>query len=493
MIDYWFQNDIPDTHPQTLILKTRYTPGGMLAAALSSARELSDEIPQALGLAEVERLERSGKITAVDTVSGPGVNLEGHAPPDLTAMSALAQHESLDDPTTATILRFASDVDMESLSARLDSDPLVEFASRVPVRYLAMPVDTGLEPRATTTTLDLLEARVTQLENRAARRGPQSWLWNLRRIGLADIDQVRYDHAGDIRVGVLDTGVDTEHPALIDRVRHAPGAQLPTDRDLIGHGTHVAGTINCRPNSRLNTRGICDAQVLAWKIFDDEPDYLQRGNVFLYLVDPVRYRRALAQCVGAVDVVNLSIGGPQPPDRQEEALFQALLNSGTTIVAAMGNERSSGSRTSYPAAIPGVVAVGATSVTDSVAPFSNQGDHIALSAPGVGIWSTMPRYAGQVGFRAVAGEHGRPVPGAPIPREIDYAAEQGTSMASPHVAAAAAILLANSHRPRTPQDVRDILMATASPVPDMGTARWSRDFGYGMLNLERLLLAAENL
>src|SRR5262249_29705258 len=151
------------------------------------------------------------------------------------------------------------------------------------------------------------------------------------------------------------------------------------------------------------------------------------------------YRRALADSLDqGINVINLSIGGPGRPDFQEQTLFDSLLANGTTIVAAMGDERLEGSPTSFPAAIPWVIAVGATSLNDRVANFSNRGNHISVCAPGVAIWSTLPTYPGQFGFEAVIGPNGEPVEGKPQRRDTDYAAWDGTSMATPHVTAAVA-------------------------------------------------------
>jgi subtilisin family serine protease len=144
------------------------------------------------------------------------------------------------------------------------------------------------------------------------------------------------------------------------------------------------------------------------------------------------YHRALAACVESpVDVLNLSIGGPGVPDAVERSLFDQLIAAGVTICAAMGNERQHGSPTSYPAAIPGVIAVGATALDDSVTVFSNSGNHIALSAPGKAIWSTLPTHPGQTGFGAVVAPNGMPQQGKPMRRETDYDAWDGTSMATP--------------------------------------------------------------
>jgi len=199
------------------------------------------------------------------------------------------------------------------------------------------------------------------------------------------------------------------------------------------------------------------------------------------------YRRALADCVQTpVDVMNLSIGGPGEPDAQEKWLFEQLLSAGTIICAAMGNERQYGSPTSYPGAIPGVVAVGATSLDDTVAVFSNRGNHIAVSAPGKAIWSTLPTYAGQTGFYATIGSDGSPRQGKPVRRETDYDAWDGTSMATPHVTGAAALMVANKGK-LTPSKARDRLMQTADKVAEMKDAKFSPDYGAGRLNLAKLL------
>jgi subtilisin family serine protease len=152
----------------------------------------------------------------------------------------------------------------------------------------------------------------------------------------------------------------------------------------------------------------------------------------------------------------------------------------------MGNSRQGGSPTSYPAAISGVIAVGATNIDDTVANFSNRGNHISIAAPGVGIWSTLPTYAGQFGFAAAPGPNGQPVIGAPQRRETGYDAWNGTSMASPHVAAAVALLLATKGA-MSPAIARRRLMQSADRVADMTGINHHPDFGAGRLNLLRLL------
>jgi subtilisin family serine protease len=369
----------------------------------------------------------------------------------------------------------------------------VEAVSRVPVRYLvARPTSPRGAPAARPTVSSSTTAKPPTAVP-AAAPPPADTLWNLRKVRWSDARAVvNFKDGSDIRVAVLDSGIDPGHPDLAGRVAaytylHPDLPKAASAEDLIGHGTHVSGTIAALVNNGLGINGICASPLLCWKIFDDVVDYDPWSNSFLYYVEPVMYRRALAACVQEkVDVVNLSIGGPGAPDHQELDLFQQMMAQGTTVVAAMGNERQQGSPTSYPAAIKGVVAVGATTLNDTVASFSNRGTHISLSAPGTAIWSTLPRYGGQFGFDAVKGPAGNPVEGKPHKRETDYDAWSGTSMATPHVTAAVALLHANRGK-ASPVAVRDRLMATADKVAGMSDT-FDADFGAGRLNLLNLLL-----
>jgi subtilisin family serine protease len=357
---------------------------------------------------------------------------------------------------------------------QLKTEESVEYVERIPIRYLCATA-MAIPPQ-------------------------QGALWNLKRIRWQESRALNIRQPKDITVAILDTGVEKEHPDLAGRVvsydyTH-PLPNVMGEKDLHGHGTHVAGIVGAVTNNGFGICGICECKLKIWKIFRDEPQFMLGQNMFSYVVDPVAYLLALKACAeDSVDVVNLSIGGPGKPSVEEERAFKGLMEKGVIVIAAMGNERMFGSPISYPAAIPGVVAVGATNLNDKVTAFSSEGDHICLCAPGQAIWSTLPRYPGQLGFlpkhakRKKGSSTAKPEPDLtkPITRETDYDAWNGTSMAAPHVTGAAALLLANRGKD-TPTRVRDALEKCADKVQGMGSPQGrDRNYGAGRLNLLKLL------
>jgi len=440
------------------------------------------------GLAALENLERAGLVRSVirmrDQPQDAGPIADGGMA--MMAAGVFEGAEDTDDGVTdgALMIQLERDADVDALQAAFMRDPACETASRVPIRYLAAA------PR----TASRKTRRKPGASTAAPAASPPSAtpLWNLQRINWLDARaKPGFRDADQIRVAVLDSGIQPDHPDLDGLITsyvyghpNLPGVSGP--KDYIGHGTHVAGTIAAAINNAIGIQGVCRCELRAWKIFDDETDYSAFSNSFVYYVNPVMYRRALADCIRErVDVINLSIGGPARPDPQEQRLFDRLIQQGCTIVAAMGNGRQSGSRISYPAKIRGVIAVGATNINDRVASFSNRGAHISVAAPGVGIWSTLPTYPGQTGFSAVPGPGGRPIEGRRRRRETDYDSWNGTSMATPHVAGAAALTLAKQRLPGSAVKAR--LEATADKVPGMGGAAFHPDYGYGRINLSRLI------
>lgn len=508
--------ELPSHHAGMLIVKMRdpaeAPPSAsgplMRIAAMAPARVLAaaeclsaSDMP---GMSLLAQLQKGGLVQRATQLSRhlhlpPAATGPGRAMGAMFASFAAAPNAPIAGRRTAsvrradpharvTMLALQRGSDAEHLRAALQADPAVESVDPVPMRYLVArkAAKAGGKTRGRNT------GKKGGMRPAAAAPRPLT-MWNLAKIQWPEARALAgFQEAGAIKVAVLDTGLDDDHPDLDGSVKgythDFPDAEAPSGpKDLVGHGTHVAGTMAAVVNNNVGINGICKCALHAWKIFSDEAVFLSFGGGFAYVVDPIMYQQALADCLEQeVDVINLSIGGPGKPDAVERQLFEELMDNGTTIVAAMGNERQGGSPTSYPAAIPGVIAVGATTINDTVADFSNRGNHISISAPGVAIWSTLPTYAGQFGFAAIPGPGGQPIEGARQVRETDYDAWDGTSMASPHVAAAAALLLANKGD-MAPSAVRDLLRASADRVPDMNGAPQHPDYGAGRLNLLRLL------
>ncbi len=273
-----------------------------------------------------------------------------------------------------------------------------------------------------------------------------------------------------IRVAIIDTGIDYTHPDLGGDF--GPGYKVVGGYDFAnddadpmddhGHGTHVAGIVAA--NGRL--KGVApDAQLLAYKVLN-----AQGGGS---LSDIIAAIEQAANPDGdpttddAVDVVNLSLGGPGDPDDPDSQAVDAAVDLGVVVVVAAGNDGPGYQSVGAPGVARKALTVGASDKTDHLAAFSSRGPiHKSWAikpdvvAPGVMITSTVP----------VTGELGAP---------SRYRSLRGTSMATPHVAGSAA-LLKQLHPTWTPLDIKAALMNTAE---DLGVGVY--DQGAGRIQVDR--------
>jgi subtilisin family serine protease len=263
-----------------------------------------------------------------------------------------------------------------------------------------------------------------------------------------------FKNATNITVAVVDSGIDTDHPDLTHAIQEYKNFLRGSDKDYVGHGTHVAGIIAATAGNALGISGVCGGKILALKALPRD------GQEF----DAAAYYRALRYVIGKAQVLNLSLGGEKDP--AEIDILRDVIAAGVVVIAAMGNEYEDGNPTEYPAAIAEVCAVGATDELDKRAGFSNTGRHIDLVAPGVGILSTTPtfRYDGD--------------------GEREYDSWDGTSMATPYVAGVAALILAKSPRLTPAQVIRKL---TSSSDRVAGAKKGSAAYGAGRLNCEKAL------
>jgi subtilisin family serine protease len=287
----------------------------------------------------------------------------------------------------------------------------------------------------------------------------------LGRIGATNLASDQ-DGLGVV-VAVLDTGVAGSHPDLTPPLRDGsprvlPGRTFvynevsnggPGDVDPHGHGTHVAGIVAAARDNGIGGRGVAPgAQILPVRVLSSTGSGSSTD-----LAAGIRW----AHQQGA-DVINMSLGAPSNSIPRDVA--SAIQNATTTVapgasapavvVASAGNN-GTGSLPSWPASHPRSIAVAATNSSDVVASFSTRGDYVDVAAPGVNILSTC--------------------------RAGNQCSMSGTSMASPVVAAAVAVLRQQVPT-RTPDDVASLLRSTAVDVSTPGV---DADSGAGRIDLAR--------
>ena len=182
--------------------------------------------------------------------------------------------------------------------------------------------------------------------------------------------------AGQV-VAVIDTGVDATHPDLAGVVRAGKDFIAYGDGrvDPNGHGTHIAGIIGAVGGNGIGGAGLAQGvAILPVRVMDDT------GNGY----DSDAARGLVWAADHGATVANLSFGGPDRSSVLDSAVAYAL-RKGVTVVAASGNAGLDGDPILWPAADPGVIAVGAVDALGVRPAWSSSGAHLAVAAPGVGV------------------------------------------------------------------------------------------------------------
>ena len=256
-----------------------------------------------------------------------------------------------------------------------------------------------------------------------------------------------------IIIAILDSGINTIHTELADKI--VGGFDfINNDRNPIddhGHGSHVSGVIAAEMDNLTGSSGVCpQCSILPIKVLDQD-----NFGTWSAIIDGIIY---------ATDhnarVINVSLGG-ETASKAVEAAVEYAQSKGVLIVAAAGNSRSQHSF--YPAAYPGVLAVGATDNQDKQWYLSNTGSYIDVSAPGHLIYSTS-KSTNDV--------------------ENSYAYMSGTSMAAPYVSGLAGLLLSQDPT-RTPEEITELITSSAD---DLGKRGWDSAYGHGRINAVRALI-----
>ncbi len=289
--------------------------------------------------------------------------------------------------------------------------------------------------------------------------------WGLTKIRCPEAWD-RTTGSANVTVAVVDSGVDLDHPELSGLLAAGqdlvdlgpnPGPPIPgwvwegdfngrdnVPQDEVGHGTHVAGTIACASNNGTGVAGVTwGCRVMPVKVLNRARRLSDnRISGFGTSVDIAAGIRWAAD--HGAQIINLSLGGPTNDTVTADAVAYAV-SRGCLVVAAMGNTGDAVPQ--FPAALPDVLSVAAVDINDRRAAFSSMGPHVDVSAPGVDILST--------------------------DWDNTFGSKNGTSMASPHVAGIAALMLscnANLTSAQLTQMIRSSARAlrdvAADPVPN---------------------------
>ncbi|GAA3960069.1 hypothetical protein Aau02nite_45430 [Amorphoplanes auranticolor] len=263
-----------------------------------------------------------------------------------------------------------------------------------------------------------------------------------------------------VRVAVIDSGVDAGHPQLRGRVaagRDFLHGDASGRQDCVGHGTAVASLIAAEPVEGAGLRGLApDATVVPVRVSEQTDTDRNAGEP----VSPAKFATAIDWAVdeGGADVINMSLVMTTDDNRVRAAVARAVA-AGVVVVAAAGNDGrpDDGNPRPYPASYPDVIGVGAIGPNGVAGDFSQHGDYVDVMAPGVAVT-----------FAA---------------RRSGHTQGDGTSYATPFVAATAALLKQRFPSLTSAQVTRRIL-ATTDPAPG---GRRSELYGFGVLNPYRAL------
>jgi len=304
---------------------------------------------------------------------------------------------------------------------------------------------------------------------------------------------VTYPAFERIPVAVIDSGVDGSHPDLAGRILDAKSFVGGSARvDTLGHGTFVAGLIGAGVDNGIGIAGLApSAQLLVAKV-------VTRSRMIPVDAEAQAIRWAVEN---GARVINMSLGGvrdPLDPDRDTYSRLEAdavayAISNGVVVVAAVGNGDQAPSTpwkyASYPAALPHVLGVSATTDSGGIPRFSNR-DRIYndVAAPGLEIVSLLPRPL-TARFPSCADQ------GYSSCGPDEYREAQGTSFAAPQVSAAAAVLLSLRPMLRPEQVTRilertalDLSVATGCDLCGPGRDAYS---GWGRLNVTGAIAALD--
>jgi serine protease len=382
-----------------------------------------------------------------DDISTRALEANGYVEIPISDYSLRDRLYAIDFPTVA---------EAEAARAKLAADPDVES-----VDYDA--TETLPPDEVAVLAGDSMEAECAASGGAARPSGEPNdpcfrYQWHLRQLGLPDAWKLGTGKG--VVVAVIDTGVTKV--ADLAKTKFVPGYNFLANNanadDDHGHGTHVAGTIAQSTNNGVGVAGVApDVAIMPLKVLSAKGS----GSVAA-IAQSIRW----AADHGA-NVINMSLGGPAPIGTMKSAIAYAR-GKGVVVIAAAGNDGHG--RVGYPARYPGVIAVAATQFDESTTFYSNWGPEVDIAAPGGNV-------------RVDQNGDGKPdgvLQHTIVPGNIsktDYLWFMGTSMATPHVAGVAALIMGAGVR--KPDAVEEILLSTARKPKGQGAAGGRVDDHYG--------------
>lgn len=360
-------------------------------------------------------------------------------------------------------VRFPSSAEAAAAARRLGADPRVESVSWDV--EASIPPDEDAQESAAPNDKSM-QSECGQPDRSLHAGFPRDpcyrYQWNLAQVGLPAAWKL--GQGDGVIVAVIDTGV-SRVPDLAE-TKFVPGYNFVDDTenaaDDHGHGTHVAGTIAQSTHNNLGVSGVAfKAAIMPLKVLS------ARGSGSM---------AAIAQAIRfaadhGAQVINMSLGGPMPVSAIGSAVKYARAK-GVTVIAAAGNDGRG--RVSYPARYPGVVAVAATQFDGTTTFYSNWGPEIDVAAPGGNTRVDQNgdgKPDGVLQNTVVPGDTSR----------TDYLWFMGTSMATPHVAGVAALIVGAGVT--KPDAVEQVLLETArKPSPKAVVGRVDDHYGAGVID-----------
>jgi thermitase len=411
----------------------------LLFAGCNFLKAVLPDTNEGTATTNTESTTESNEETATTSNSGDNSNTGASAPPDLGGVTEFVEQEVL--------VKIKPGADVEKIVSELGGT-IIETLPQISVIRIKLEPQVSVA-EAIQTLEELEEVEYAEPNgiyymDLVPNDLDYDCQWAPQLTGAENAWDVTTGAVGVI-VAITDTGVDGTHPDLAGKVIAGydtyNNMDIPenSDSSVHPHGTHCAGIAAAIGNNNEGIAGVAwDCPIMPIKICMDNYPYTASSSdmaqAYIWAAD------------NGANVISTSFGGKGYSQTMKDAVDYTVIDNSCIVVVSMGNSYCN--ETHYPAGYQSVIAVGATNAHDQIASFSE-------------IYSTIPGN--------------------------DYDYMSGTSMASPFVAGAAALVL-SQNLGMSPEEVKTQLEGT---VVDLGSPGFDSTFGYGRVNLAAAVGAPE--